>query len=233
MGRSEAQYGWPESVMTAPDHGSGGDEAWFAPLSSVARAVTSGDVSEYLNVAGRHRLLANFGSCFERRQAQAGPVAWRGAGVITAGAAAAHLLHIQATFPEAEDRALGNSYVSGGSTASPTVRFAGGSSVKFAAGSRGRVGDLRATKARVVLEGGSATVHNTGYPRQDVLVEAGPYALKSEGGAFDVSWSGEVLEVKVASGAVVVEEPAGSRSPPLHEDQAFVARESEGEVRCF
>jgi ferric-dicitrate binding protein FerR (iron transport regulator) len=221
--------------MTAPDRGGESDHAWFAPLFSIARSVTSGNVGEKVHVAGRRRLLANIGPRFERRRrhGRAGGAGWGGAGVIAAGAAAAHLLHTQATFPEVAGQALGNGYVSGGSSASSTVRFAGGSSVKFAAGSRGRVGDLRATKARVVLEGGSATVQSSGYPRKDVLVEAGPYALTSDGGAFDVCWSGRVLEVKVASGAVVVEGPAGSRSQTLHQDQAFVARESEGEVQCF
>jgi ferric-dicitrate binding protein FerR (iron transport regulator) len=76
-------------------------------------------------------------------------------------------------------------------------------------------------------------VHSEAHPPEDVLVEAGPYAVRTGDGAFDVSWSGSVLEVRVASGAVVVQGPAGRQGPTLHEDQAFVAREPDGEVRCF
>ena len=70
-------------------------------------------------------------------------------------------------------------------------------------------------------------------PQQGFLVEAGPYALKSGGAAFDVSWSGRVLEVRVASGAVMVEGPVVREGLTLHEDQAFVASEADGEIRCF
>jgi ferric-dicitrate binding protein FerR (iron transport regulator) len=221
--------------VTTPDPGSNGGAAWLARLADFARASTSGDVGEELNVVGRDRLVASFGASFARRRrhARGAAVGWGGASVIAVGAAAAQLLHEPATDSRIAGQGFGSGYVSGGSSAGRTVRFASGSSVKFAAGSRGRVGDLKAARARVVLEGGRATVQGEAHPPQDVLVEAGPYALRSGGGAFDVSWSGSVLEVWVASGAVIVQGPAGRQGPTLQKDQAFVAREPDGEVRCF
>ncbi len=129
----------------------------------------------------------------------------------------------------------GNGYVSSatGAGAAPTVRFAGASHIDFAAGSRGRIGELSPTRARVVLEGGQASVHSEAHPEQGFLVEAGPYALRGGGGAFDVSWSGSVLQVRVASGAVVVEGPAARQGLTLHEDQSFEARDANEDIRCF
>ena len=117
-----------------------------------------------------------------------------------------------------------NGYVSAGAgsdgSADRAVRFAGGSRIQFAPGSRGRISDSKVATPRVVLEAGRATVRGDANPREDLLVEAGPYAMKSDGGAFDVSWSGSVLEIRVASGAVVVEGPVARHGMTLYGDQA-------------
>jgi ferric-dicitrate binding protein FerR (iron transport regulator) len=215
--------------MTAPGRSANGGAAAFARLSEIVRSIASGDVGEEASLAGRERFLSAVG----RRRWRPGVagVVLGGATVLAAGAAAARLL--QPPSACGGSSMPGNGYVSGKQGASPTVRFASGSSVEFAASGRGRVGDLKAARPRVVLEGGHATIHSEAHPPQDLLVEAGPYALKSGGAAFDVSWSGSVLEVRVASGAVTVEGPVVREGLTLHEDQAFVARESDGEVRCF
>jgi ferric-dicitrate binding protein FerR (iron transport regulator) len=217
--------------MGAPRRGANGNARAFGRLLEAARGATTGDVSEERTVAGRRRFLVGLGP----RAGRSRFVGFAGAGMLAAGAAAAQVGH-RAPVPSNPGDTGGpqNGYVSGaGRDASPTVRFAGGSRVEFAAGSRGRVGASSAMPARVVLEGGRASVHGEARPQQGLVVEAGPYALRGGGAAFDVSWSGSVFEVRVASGAVVLRGPAASQGLTLHEDQSFVARDTCGDGRCF
>ena len=180
--------------MPAGLRGGNGGAVACARLLDVAREVTTGDVSVETSLTERERFLD--GLAKQGRHPNLPFILWGVAGVLAAGATATpvHDAGPTASVPS------GNGYVSGAHS-TPTVRFAGGSHVDFTAGSRGRVGELSPTRARVVLEGGEASVHGEVHPQQGLLVEAGPYALQSGGAAFDVSWSGSVFQVRVASGA--------------------------------
>jgi ferric-dicitrate binding protein FerR (iron transport regulator) len=208
-----------------------------ARLFDVVREATAGELDEEASLSGRDRFLGVLGR--GSRHAHLAFVLWGGLGVVVAMATAARIgrpapIAMDSTDAEVSRRATyGNGYVSAGASSKPTVRFAGASHIDFAAGSRGRIGELSPTRARVVLEGGQASVHGEAHPREGILVEAGPYALKGGGGAFDVSWSGSVLQVRVASGAVVVEGPAAREGLTLREDQSFEARDANEDVRCF
>jgi ferric-dicitrate binding protein FerR (iron transport regulator) len=205
-----------------------------ARLFDAVREATAGDVDEEASLAGRERFLGGLG------RPPDGALAFTvcgAVGILAALATAARIGHAGTVHPVPEPLATvatgGNGYVSTGASAEPTVRFAGASHIDFAAGSRGRIGELGPTRARVVLEGGQASVHGEAHPQLGFLVEAGPYALRGGGGAFDVSWSGSVLQVRVASGAVVVEGPAARQGLTLHEDQSFEARDANEDIRCF
>ncbi len=218
--------------MPARLHGGDEDAKTAARLFEFVRDVTTGSVSENVECAARQRFLGGLGP--ERSRARRARVVGASL-VLAAGATAAHLGGASsAAWSADESLVLGNGYVSGSAGETPTVRFAEGSQVDFAAGSRGRVEERSATRARVVLERGRASVHAGRQPER-FLVEAGPYALRSGGGAFDVSWSGDVFEVRVESGAVVLDGPEASNGLILHEDQSFMAGETDknGAVRCF
>jgi ferric-dicitrate binding protein FerR (iron transport regulator) len=217
--------------MGAPRRRASEEARAFGRLFEAVRGATTGEVSERLSRAGRRRLLLGVG----RERGRARFVGLAGAGMVAAGAAAAQVGH-RGPAPAGTNGvgAPQNGYVSGAShDASPTVRFAGGSRVEFAAGSWGRVGASSAASARVVLEGGRASIRGDARPQEGLVVEAGPYALRGEGAAFDVSWSGSVFEVRVASGAVVLRGPASIEGLTLHEAESFVARETCGDSRCL
>jgi hypothetical protein len=216
-----------------------------ARLFEFVRAETAGDLDEEASLAQRGRLLGILGR--ETRPAHLALALWGGLGVLVAIVTAARVGHATPWTPGfavrdrvqalpaasgADDRPDDNGYVSAkGST--PTVRFAGASHIDFASGSRARIGELSPTRARVVLEGGEASVHSEAHPPEGFLVEAGPYALRGGRSAFDVSWSGSVLHVRVASGAVVVEGPAAREGLTLREDQSFEACDANEDIRCF
>lgn len=200
-------------------------------LFEFVRDITSGDLAEEVNLAGRERFLSGL---LRARSRGFRAIALAGAAVLATGAIMSHrLTGSGSTSTSIADgsEVPGNGYVSVGAGAAPFVTLEGGARVAFAAGSRGRIGDPRS--ARVVLEGGHATVQAGSQSEKEVLVEAGPYALQSGNGAFDVSWSGSVFEVRVASGAVMLEGPLANSGFTLHEDQSFVAEEGNGESRCF
>jgi ferric-dicitrate binding protein FerR (iron transport regulator) len=216
---------------------------WVARLSEVVRTVASGELPEGASLAARERFLASCARARRWRPRRVPRRSWRGAGFLAVGAAAAQLFHATSV-ASGTARRSGNGYVTGASGACPTMRLVGGSSVQLAPGSRARVGDHEAERARAVLflEAGRATLRGPSGPsgasgtersRRDVRVEAGPYAVTSRDAQFDVSWSGEAIEVRVAAGAVTVEGPIVSHGLTLHEDQTFVACEAAEEHQCF
>lgn len=210
-----------------------------ARLFEVARAATAGEIDDEASLAGRERFIGWLGR--GRGPGRLAFVFWGTLGALAAIVTAGRIVRASqrtdsaALSPRPSEHPMGyeNGYVSTGASSKPTVRFAGASHIDFAAGSRGRIGELSPTQARVVLEGGQASVHGEAHPEKGFLVEAGPYAVRGGGGAFDVSWSGCVLQVRVASGAVVVEGPTGRQGLTLHEDQSFEARDSSEDIRCF
>jgi ferric-dicitrate binding protein FerR (iron transport regulator) len=208
-----------------------GGPALLARLSAVVRTVTSGDLPEGASLAARARFLSKFAR-HRRRRPTAG-VAWSSASLVAAGAAAAHLVQPASTALGVDRGALENGYVSGGVGPENTLRFPGGPSVDLAPESRGRVREMDAARARVVLEGGHATVHGAAHPFHDVLIVAGPYAVTSRGAQFDVSWSGDAIDVHVAAGAVTVAGPVVTEGLTVHAGQSFAAREAAWELRCF
>ncbi len=171
--------------MRAPLRGGPESLKAGARLFELARAVTAGEISEEASLAGRERFLDCLGR--DAGQAHIALVVWAGVGVLAVALGAHRLARPERSSRSVEGAVVsGNGYVSVGAHSKPSVHFVGGSRVAFAAGSRGRVGEPSTTRAQVVLEGGRATVHGEARPQVGFLVEAGPYALKSGGAAYDV-----------------------------------------------
>lgn len=113
---------------------------------------------------------------------------------------------------------------------STVVRFEEGSTFSFAAGSAGRVNDVSAQGASVVLEDGSleaSVVHRSG-GRWSAL--AGPWEVRVTGTRFDLAWDPRqrTLRVDLIDGKVVVVGPGAADGIGLHAGQTLRAREGEG-----
>jgi hypothetical protein len=100
-----------------------------------------------------------------------------------------------------------------------SLRFSEGTEIDLGPGSKGRVAELSADGARVVLGEGALHARVVHRPRARWTVAAGPYIIEVTGTAFDVGWSaaGERLELSLHDGGVTV------RGPSLHDGIRVVA----------
>ena len=208
-------------------------------LGALARAHGSGDVSERESAAGRDRLvaaLAGTARASVRAPARRGRGALLASGMTVLAAAAAVLLYVVVSRGRAPMAwhvegagEVTQEYVRAPGAESATVAFDDGARVELGGQSRARVTTSREGGARVVLEHGRAAVRPSpragSGARLGFLIEAGPYVLAASGASFDVAWTGEVLDVKVASGDVSVQSPQGAVS--LRADQHLVARDGD------
>ena len=210
-------------------------EVAFDRLGAMVRAAESGEVSERVSLAGRERLLKALAQPAKRSNVTR--VAWGSAGALVAAAAAVALVFQLRHAPSVPGWTTENAvaaedgYVT---TARPdanaTLRFTSGASIELTGGSRGRVVDATAGHARLVLEAGRATVHGA-HPQLSFMIQAGPFALVGDRDAsFDVAWTGDTLDVHVASGAVKVDGPS-AQGLALHGDQHLVTTVSDGGLR--
>jgi ferric-dicitrate binding protein FerR (iron transport regulator) len=202
-------------------------------LSEFVRTMTSGEVTVEAGLVARERFLSDFAR--HRRRRPVNTIAWSSAGLLAAGAAAAHLVQPARLAPDGPHARAGNGYIAGGGDANAraALLFPSGPSVELSPEGRGRVRDADPGRARVVLEGGRAKVRGGEHHDHDVLIVAGPYAVTSRGAEFDVSWSGDEIEVRVDSGSVTVAGPVVSEGLTLFEGQTFAASEAAWELRCF
>jgi transmembrane sensor len=90
------------------------------------------------------------------------------------------------------------------------IELPDGSSFALTAGARGRVREMSATGATLVLHGGTATVEVVHRPGVSYHVLAGPYDVAVTGTTFVVSWepAQEQLRIEMRSGVVHVTGPA-------------------------
>ncbi|MFT3766778.1 MAG: FecR domain-containing protein [Minicystis sp.] len=209
-------------------------------LGKVAGDRMDGEVSDAAHERGKRALVAALGEQREGgRRAASGWRARRAPVLLAAAvlAAAAAVLF----WPRARLR-----YEVVGATLAPSayvrvpasgpeaaLRFSDGTEVVFAAGGRGRVAEVGARGARIVIESGRARVHVAHLPGAEWSVEAGPFAIAVTGTAFDVSWKAEEgeLEVRLRVGSVVVRGPLSPAGVPMHAGQRLTARLGDRELR--
>jgi ferric-dicitrate binding protein FerR (iron transport regulator) len=115
----------------------------------------------------------------------------------------------------------------------PLLHFSEGSEIVFAPRSSGRVAEVDARGARVLLESGTASFTITHLPGTRWSVEAGPFVIAVIGTAFDASWSVEAqtLEVRVREGEVSVSGPLAPDGAHVTAGRRLSANLLEGELR--
>jgi hypothetical protein len=113
------------------------------------------------------------------------------------------------------------------------VRFTDGTEVDLAPGSKGRVAEVTASGARVVLAAGTLQARVVHRPHARWSVAAGPYTIEVTGTAFDVDWrdDGQELVLALHDGSVVVRGPSLSDGLRVAAGQRLVAHPSTGEAQ--
>ncbi len=213
----------------------------LAPVTDLARRELTGEASRDVDEAGRARLVSAMGSRIAKGRGAEGRGrrgVWIGSLVAVVAVAAALLFALLPPRPmrfaveggttQRSDHGL---VVSEGDREA-VATFSDGSVVKFAPGASGRIDDVGAKGARVVLAAGRVhldIVHRAGTTWS---VEAGPYVVRVTGTEFDVEWSPTTgaLSVVMQRGSVRAEGPFASNGVTLEAGYELHASR-EGEVR--
>ena len=205
------------------------DRAAFEPLRQFVREERSGEVPESVHRRGKERLLVDLAldQSLEKRRPMGLLL------LVAATCALAALLFV--AWPAAplgyavEGGSAGETgYVTTGLGAVATVHFTDGTDIALIGGGRGRIAEVTARGARVVLEHGMARVRVVHRSSARWSVEAGPFEIVVTGTAFDVRWSpeGETLDLGMREGTVVVRGPAWSRGVEVSAGQHLRASKS-------
>lgn len=111
------------------------------------------------------------------------------------------------------------------------IRFSDGSQVSLEPGARASIAEMTAQGGRVKLTQGQVTVDIVKKPDARWFVDAGPYAVRVTGTAFDVRWSNaeRKFELDLHHGSVVVTGPQIVEGYTLAAGQRLVGR-SQGPV---
>ncbi len=113
------------------------------------------------------------------------------------------------------------------------MRFSDGTEVDLGPGSKGRVAEITADGASVVLGAGVLQARVVHRPHTHWTVAAGPYTIEVTGTAFDVGWStaGEELDLTLHDGSVIVRGPALPDGLRVAGGQRLVAHANTGEAQ--
>jgi hypothetical protein len=179
-------------------------------LGSLSRSL-DGNVSDAEHAAGRERLMVSFGTTTRFR-------IWRpiAAAALVISVAVVAVLFLVREPNRIDYRVSGPVVTEGGWLGVPkdrgalSLRFSEGTEIDLGPGSKGRVAEMTAEGARVVLATGVLRARVVHQARTHWTVAAGPYAIEVTGTAFDVGWSseGERLELSLHDGSVVVRGPS-------------------------
>lgn len=103
-------------------------------------------------------------------------------------------------------------YVASAMATQPLLSFSDGTRIQMEAHTRGRVLDLDAHGARVILEEGRANVQVAHRPGAKWQFEAGPFLITVHGTAFSFGWSTHDarFDIQMRSGVVSVTGPSSS-----------------------
>ncbi|HHH29421.1 MAG TPA: hypothetical protein ENK57_13895, partial [Polyangiaceae bacterium] len=112
------------------------------------------------------------------------------------------------------------------------LRFSDGSTVTFDAGSAGRIVEVSAEGAELLLERGHATVSVTPLDDARWSVAAGPYAVRVTGTRFDVAWApnDDRFELSLQEGSVEIRGPLLDGPLSVTAGKRVVARVRERDV---
>lgn len=112
------------------------------------------------------------------------------------------------------------------------LRFADGSQVRLAAGTRGRLVSVNHAGARLRLVDGEADASLLGGTNSSWEFDLGPYVLLAREAECAVVWREreQSLELRVRSGKVSVEGPLANDGITVHAGQLLSIRKPEGEI---
>jgi hypothetical protein len=93
--------------------------------------------------------------------------------------------------------------------AEPALRFADGTVIALAPGTKGRLASVDGRGAHVAIADGTASVNVVPKPRARWRVDAGPFVINVHGTVFSAAWNEATgrLDVKLERGSVSVEGP--------------------------
>jgi FecR protein len=112
------------------------------------------------------------------------------------------------------------------------LTFTGGTEIKLAAGTRGRLRSVDATGARIGIEHGAASFDVTPHPGRRWLVDVGPFLVTVKGTQFTVSWdvTSERFELRLERGRVSVTGPMATGEIPLEAGHRLLVDLPRGET---
>lgn len=112
------------------------------------------------------------------------------------------------------------------------LTFTGGTEIKLAPGTRGRLRSVDATGARIGIDHGSASFDVAPHPGRSWLVDVGPFLVTVKGTQFGVSWDvrSERFELRLDRGRVTVSGPMSSGEIPLEAGHRLVVDLPRGET---
>src|SRR5262249_26965358 len=154
---------------------------------------------------GRQRLIEAQRALAPRARARVRRRVWMAAAAFAALLAIVRLVWLRPiTFERAGVRAEAGAWLATDGAGERPLRFSEGTVVVLAPGSRGRVDELRARGARMVLERGTLQAHVTHRLRSDWRFVAGPFEVAVTGTSLAVGWDPvrERFSTAVTEGAV-------------------------------
>ncbi len=182
-----------------------------AALAALARR-SLGQLSPAEQVRGREVLRARL--AVRRRVVWSLALAGSAAAALAAVVVVPRVLHRGDTAPPLAYQLVGGALAPDGrieapADAEPALRFADGTVIALARGTRGRLASVDGRGAHVAIADGTASVNVVPKPHARWRVDAGPFVINVHGTVFSAAWNEATgrLDVKLERGSVSVEGP--------------------------
>ena len=191
------------------------DSAELAPRAAALAALARrslGHLTPSEQVRGREVLRARL--ALRRRVVWSLSLAGVGAAAFAAVVLVPQLLHRTENVPPLAYRLEGGALAADGrieasADIEPALRFADGTVIALARGTKGRLASVDGRGAHVAIADGTASVNVVPKPHARWRVDAGPFVINVHGTVFSAAWNEGTgrLDVKLERGSVSVEGP--------------------------
>ena len=195
-----------------------GDDRDGAELGPRATALTAlarrslGQMTPAEHTRGREVLRARL--AVRRRVVWSLALAGSAAAALAAVVLVPRVLHRSDNAPPLAYQLVGGALAPDGriearANAEPALRFADGTVIALARGTKGRLASVDGRGAHVAIADGTASVNVVPKPRARWRVDAGPFVINVHGTVFSAAWNEATgrLDVKLERGSVSVEGP--------------------------
>jgi ferric-dicitrate binding protein FerR (iron transport regulator) len=191
------------------------DEAELGPRAAALAALARrrlGHLTPAEQLRGREILRARLAR--RRRIVWSLTVAGAGAAAFAAVLLVPRVLHRSESGPPLAYRLEGGTVAADGriearADVEPALRFADGTVIALARGTKGRLADVDGRGAHVTIADGTASVNVVPKPHARWRVDAGPFVINVHGTVFSAAWNEATgrLDVRLERGSVSVEGP--------------------------